>query len=107
MFSFKRSKSLSQEDAFKQLQENKNIQLIDVRSRLEFKDGHVKGSINMPLETVPTEFVKKIVDKESLVFVICLSGSRAESAVKIIKRLGYENTYNIGGVATWRHGLVK
>lgn len=107
MFNFKRSKSLSQEEAYSNLQADKNIQLIDVRTVEEYRDAHIKGSINIPLDTIPSQFERKISDKKVIIYVICYSGARAEDATSFITKLGYENAYNIGGVATWRYGLVR
>lgn len=106
MFNFGRNQ-LSQEEAYQQLKSDKSIILIDVRTVEEFEgDGHVSGSINVPLHTVPTEFSKVAPNKEAKIFIICYSGARASDATAFIKRLGYTNVHNIGGVSTWRYGLV-
>jgi len=106
MFNFGRNQ-LSQEEAYKQLKSDKNIILIDVRTIEEFEeDGHIEGSINVPLHTVPTEFIKVAPNKDAKIFIICYSGARASDATAYVKRLGYTDVHNIGGVSTWRYGLI-
>ncbi|HCT63118.1 MAG TPA: rhodanese-like domain-containing protein [Erysipelotrichaceae bacterium] len=106
MFNFGRNQ-LSQEEAYKQLKNDKSIILIDVRTVEEFEeDGHVEGSINVPLHTVPNDFAKVVPNKDAKIFIICYSGARAADATAYVKRLGYTDVHNIGGVGTWRYGLV-
>ncbi len=106
MFNFGRNQ-LSQEEAYNQLKNDKKIILIDVRTVEEFEeDGHVEGSINIPLHTVPSEFAKVVPDKNAKIFIICYSGARASDATAFVKRLGYTDVHNIGGVGTWRYGLI-
>lgn len=107
MFNFFKSNTLSQDKAYEQLQQDKSIKLIDVRTKDEFKDGHVKGSVNIPLNTLPGRYLSALPNKEATVFVICFSGSRASDATDFLKKAGYANVHNIGGVASWKYGLVK
>jgi rhodanese-related sulfurtransferase len=108
MFNFLKSKKLSQDQAFEQLANDKSIRLVDVRTKEEYRnDGHVKGSVNVPLDTIPTRFASLYPNKDEKIFVICYSGARAGDAVSYLTKIGYTNVTNIGGVATWRHGLVK
>lgn len=108
MFNFMNSSQLSQDQAYNQLKNDPSIQLIDVRTVEEFEDdGHIEGSINIPLHTLPNQVAKALPDKDAKIFVICYSGARASDAVNYLKRLGYTNVFNIGGVATWRYGFAK
>lgn len=107
MFNFFQSNHLSQDKAYEQLQNDPNIKLIDVRTKEEFKEGHVKGSVNIPLDTLPNRFQSALPKKDQTIFVICLSGGRASDATAYLKRVGYTNVHNIGGVGSWKYGLVK
>lgn len=107
MFNFFKSNSLNQDQAYEQLQQDKSIKLIDVRTKDEFKDGHVKGSVNIPLNTLPSRYESALPNKEAKIFVICYSGSRASDATSFLKKAGYTDVHNIGGVATWKHGMVR
>jgi len=80
--------------------------LIDVREPHEFAAGHVKGSLNIPLGQLADSLRK--LDAEVETFVICHSGSRSASAVRVMKRAGFENAYSVkGGTAAWHGKLVR
>ena len=68
---------------------------IDVREPFEFAMGHVKGAINIP----PSKLMagaKKLdgVPKETELVVYCLSGSRSNASMQILKDMGYTNLVN-------------
>lgn len=108
MFNFASNTQLSQDQAYQQLKNDASIILVDVRTEEEYtEDGHITGSINVPLHTLPVQVAKVLPDKQAQIFVICYSGARASDAVNYLKRLGYTKVYNIGGVATWRYGLTR
>lgn len=72
--------------------------IIDVRSKEEFQQGHVKGSVNMPLPTI-TGQINKINEMKKPVVLCCASGMRSGSATAILKGAGIE-CYNGG---SWRN----
>ncbi len=67
--------------------------LIDVRTPAEFKGGHVKGSLNKPLDNL-SNWSKKLKSTDKVVLV-CRSGARAGMAKRQLKNLGIE-AYNAG-----------
>lgn len=84
----------------KQAREEDGSYLIDVRSSKEYKEGHIKGSINLPLEDI--EDIDVIVDDpESKIYLYCRSGKRSSQGATILRSLGYENVINIGGILDW------
>ena len=72
--------------------------LVDVRTPIEFAGGHVKGSVNIPLNTIPTQLAKFKNKKNIIVF--CLSGGRSSQAKSILEQNGFTNVINGG---TWNH----
>lgn len=70
--------------------------LVDVRTPGEFTSGHVKGSVNIPLDTVPNQLAK-FKDKKNIV-VFCRSGNRSGQAKSILEQHGFTNVINAG---TW------
>lgn len=107
MFNFLKGNSLSQDKAYEELQKDASIKVIDVRTVQEYREGHIKGSVNVPLDTIPSRFEKAYPNKEEKMFIICYSGARASDATAFLTRLGYKNVHNIGGVASWRYGLIR
>ena len=75
--------------------------LLDVRMPQEYREGHIPGSVNAPLQAlggaghVPA-------GKDVPLFVYCHSGARSRQAVSLLARMGYANVKNIGGIAAYR-----
>ena len=69
--------------------------VIDVRTIGEFKEGHIKGSKNIPLDTIATK-ISEIKKLEKPVIVCCRSGMRSAQAASILKSNGIE-VMNGGG----------
>lgn len=71
--------------------------LVDVRSASEFARGHVRGSINIPLDKITTE-LSRFKNKKNIV-VFCLSGGRSSQAKLILEKHGITGVVNGG---TWK-----
>lgn len=71
--------------------------LIDVRSRREFREYHLNGSINIPLPEVKRNIERYIKDKNKKILVYCEYGGRSARAVEMLEELGYINAYNLKG----------
>lgn len=72
-------------------------QIIDVRTPGEFQGGHIKGAINIPLDTLQTQLSK--IKKNKPVITCCASGARSGSATSILKASGFAEVINGGGWA--------
>ena len=70
-------------------------QVIDVRTPAEFKRGNIKGSVNLPLDRLQSQFHK--IKKEKPVITCCRSGARSGVAKRMLKAHGYTEVYNGGG----------
>ncbi|MGN0302193.1 MAG: rhodanese-like domain-containing protein [Anaerotardibacter sp.] len=81
--------------------QSSNGVLIDVRTVEEYRQGHIPGSINIPLDNIRL-IETKVKDKNLPIFLHCLSGVRSAQAEKMVKQLGYMNAKNIGGFNSYR-----
>jgi rhodanese-related sulfurtransferase len=72
--------------------------LVDVRTQGEFVGGHVKGSVNIPLDSIPAKLTKFNNKKNIIVF--CQSGNRSGHAITILEQNGFTNVVNGG---SWHH----
>ncbi|MDO4499459.1 MAG: rhodanese-like domain-containing protein [Coriobacteriaceae bacterium] len=81
----------------KEFESTEDAVLLDVRTVDEYAEGHIPGSINIPLDTVAS-VLERIPDKDTPLFVHCLSGGRSGKAVAFLKKLGYTQVKNIGGI---------
>lgn len=78
--------------------------LLDVRTEQEYRSGHIPGSKNIPLDQLHR--AKEIIkDAEAPVYVYCQSGGRSRMAASILKRSGYEQVKDLGGINRY-HGKV-
>ena len=80
--------------------------LLDVRTKEEYNDGHIEGSINIPLQNIYS-VQTAITDLDKPVFVHCLSGGRSAQATSILKSMGYKNVENIGGISAYCGEIVR
>ena len=83
LFGTKGYKSISAQATKERLNENKDTLLVDVRSKDEYKQGHIPGSKNIPLDQI-TAIEKAAKDKDKEIIVYCLSGARASSACSVL-----------------------
>lgn len=89
----------------KQVLEEINIEeyfLLDVRSSLEFRHGHIDGAINVDVEDLTEDIVDLIPNKERKIIVYCQSGNRSKIASEKLISYGYTNIYNmVGGMSAY------
>lgn len=89
-------------DVFKSKIEAGNVQLIDVRTPKEFKQGHLKSAKNVHLydKDFGTQIDK--LDKKKTVYVYCKAGGRSAEAVEILQKHGFESIVELdGGTDSW------
>lgn len=70
--------------------------IVDVRTPAEYKQGNVKGSINLPLQTLSSNLNK--LKKDDVIITCCASGMRSGAAKRLLKGQGFTNVHNGG---TW------
>ena len=74
--------------------------LLDVRTPDEYRQGHIPGSKNVPLQSI--DRVNAVVEnKGTPIFVHCLSGARSGQATAILQQMGYTKVKNIGGISAY------
>ena len=71
--------------------------ILDVRTKGEYNGGHIKGSINIPLDQL-TGNLTKLKDKNKIIITCCASGTRSSIAKGILQSNGYTNVYNGGWI---------
>lgn len=80
------------------LQSGKKVNLIDVRTPVEFREVHVRGAKNVPLDRISPTFHPEIPnDPAEPTYVVCRSGSRSKQACDKLTTAGYTNIVNIDG----------
>ena len=79
--------------------------LLDVRTPGEYREGHIPGSVNVPLQTLDN--VEEVAEENTPLFVYCRSGNRSRQAVAMLKQMGYTQATNIGGIADYAGKVEK
>ncbi|MDD2674595.1 rhodanese-like domain-containing protein [Flavobacterium petrolei] len=80
--------------------------VIDVRSKAEYLAGHIKDSINIPVDTLRNNLFK-LKDKNQPIITCCASGMRSASAKSILKANGYTAVYNGGGWSSLKNKIGR
>ena len=68
--------------------------VVDVRTPAEFVQGHVPGSVNIPLDQLQARIAE--IDRTRPVLLCCASGGRSGMAKQFLEREGYTRVYNAG-----------
>lgn len=95
---------LSQEDWKKQLEEDNNSVVLDVRTQEEVDEGIIPNALHIDIYK-GQGFIYELeeLDKTKNYYVYCRSGGRSGQACAIMNQLGFNNAYNlIGGFSEWQ-----
>jgi rhodanese-related sulfurtransferase len=77
--------------------------VVDVREPDEFAAGHVTGAKNVPLEQLEAKLTTAVKNKSVPLLLFCATGSRAQRAVAMARKLGYEQAQAVaGGLKSWK-----
>ncbi|MDU5809383.1 MAG: rhodanese-like domain-containing protein [Finegoldia magna] len=83
------------------------ILIVDVRSKEEYDQGHVKWAINIPIDTFEQKVSKLDFFKDKAVITICNSGKKSQKAAEILVDKGFKDVTNAEGVKKFEYKLVK
>ena len=75
--------------------------ILDVRTQAEYDEAHIPGAICIPNETIGTEAIPALPDKNQLILVYCRSGNRSKQAAQKLAEQGYTNIVEFGGILSW------
>ena len=93
--------TISVSDA-KALFDKGGVTFLDVRTKKEYKSGHIPGAMNLSRGLIEFKIAKKIPDKNALVVVYCKSGGRSSLSTDTLVKMGYKNVKNMdGGWKAW------
>ena len=83
-----------------------NALLIDVRTPEEFSAGHLENAINVPLQNI-SSISSVAPDKNTVLYLYCRSGRRVKMAISELRKLGYNNLHDFGGMQEAAEKLKK
>ncbi len=92
--------------AINKVRTSENAYLIDCREKEKFKEGHVSGAVNCPIDKITEERIcRRFPDKTSHFYIVGSYTQKPGSAMRKFKRLGYKNVED-GGYMEEHHGLL-
>ncbi len=96
-------KSVTVVELKEQIDNNKNIQVLDVRTPQEWASGTIKNAFK--INVFDKDFAsksEKMLDKNKTIYVYCRSGRRSLNATEILLKKGYK-AFNVkGGYRAWK-----
>ena len=100
-------RSITMDDAVTMMAQETGYIILDVRRPDEFAAGHIPDAINVANESIGTDEIPELPDKDQLVMVYCRSSRRSKEAAEKLVKLGYTNIVEFGGILDWKGETVS
>jgi rhodanese-related sulfurtransferase len=104
----KNVKNVSGSQAVDLIRDNKDLVVIDVRTKNEFKSGHINGAKLMPVSEMKSRISELEKFRGKPILVHCASGGRSPKAVKVLLKNKFGPIYHMNrGLASFSGRLAK
>lgn len=108
-FSFTMNKNVnnvSGEEAYQLIKDNKDLVILDVRTKQEYSSGHIVKAKNIPIAEFSSRINELQKYKDTPILVHCASGGRSPSAVRVLLKHQFKNINHMKqGLRDWQYGL--
>ncbi len=98
---------ISQDEARRIMDTEEDYVIVDVRTPEEYGMGHIKGAVNIPLESIVDQKPQQLPVLDQTILTYCHSGNRSQRASAKLAGIGYTKIYTFGGINTWTGNIVK
>ena len=98
---------ITMSEAVEMMESESDYIILDVRRPDEFATAHIPNAINIPNESIGTDEISELPDKDQLILVYCRSGNRSKQASQKLVKLGYSNVVEFGGINDWKGEIEK
>ena len=95
-------RQITMDEAVTMMAQETDYIILDVRRPDEFAAGHIPKAINVANETIGTDEIPELPDKDQRIMVYCRSGRRSKEAAEKLVKLGYTNIVEFGGILDWK-----
>jgi rhodanese-related sulfurtransferase len=99
------NEKISSKQAYNLIQQNKNnpdFVILDVRRPEEFTAEHLENAVNVDYEASDFREKANQLDKDKTYLLYCRTGRRSAEAAAIMKELGFQRIYDMGGIQSWK-----
>ena len=100
-------RQINMDEAIAMMEAENDYIILDVRTPEEFSEKHIPGAINVANETIGSEEIPELPEKDQLILVYCRSGNRSKQASEKLVALGYTNIVEFGGINDWPGEVVS
>ena len=100
-------RQINMDEAIAMMEAESDYIILDVRTPEEFSERHIPGAINVANETIGSEEIPELPDKDQLILVYCRSGNRSKQASEKLVALGYTNIIEFGGINDWPGEVIS
>lgn len=100
-------RQITAKEAVTMMEDETDYIILDVRTREEYEEKHLPEAVNIPNESIGSEEISELPDKDQLIFVYCRSGNRSKQASEKLADLGYTNIVEFGGINDWTGETVS
>lgn len=96
---------ISKEEAKSIIDSDSYDLILDVRTEEEYKEGHIRGALNYPVEKLMYNLPDYLsaADRSDIILVYCRSGVRSEAADSILENAGFKNVKDFGGIINFNY----
>ena len=100
-------RQINMDEAIAMMEAESDYIILDVRTPEEFSEKHIPGAINVANESIGSEEIPELPDKDQLILVYCRSGNRSKQASEKLVALGYTNIVEFGGINDWPGEVIS
>ncbi len=98
---------ISPQEAQALLEEDQDVILLDVRTKEEFMEKRIPGSVLIPDYDLAELAAQELPDKDATILVYCRTGRRSEASSRQLIEMGYTRVYDLGGIVDWPYDTVS
>lgn len=96
------------QEAAKDMMDQQDVIVLDVREQEEYDSGHIPGAVLLPVNAIGEDSAAAVIpEKDSVVLVYCRSGNRSKTASQALADLGYTQVYEFGGIRDWPYEIEE
>lgn len=102
----KNIKNVTADEAHQLIKTTKDLIILDVRTKQEFKSGHIPSSKSIPVGELSSRINELEKYKDNPILVHCASGGRSPAAVRVLLKHNFSKIYHMNrGLSGWKYGL--